>query len=252
MMKKLREKQNPDLDDPVFPQKDRRMFCPECSTKATQSNNATHERRKYECEECGWTGTTRECIRKKMAVAGSQIRKNVIKPAVQSADVTPKAEEKEMDDTPHKLTRKSRALHLQARNWGDSPLRDFFGWEEGSPVPGRYKDALNVNQKQELARTHPNADVSVDGYFLSKALDPIDCSNCGKRNSRLWDTCEDCGQPISYEGLVSTKPSPESQVNEIKHEAKDKVIMEQAEDIQKAQEKLEKAMKNQLEEKEII
>lgn len=247
LMKKLREKQNPDLDDPVFPQKDRRMYCPDCSAKANQLNNATYQRRKYGCSECSWKGYKSGCDSRKVPISDRRVR-DIVKNAVQNADVTPKAQKREMDNTPHKLFRKSRALHRQAYNWKDSPLRSFFGWEEGSKVPGRYKEALKVNQKQELAKEFPDLDISIDGYFYSDALNPINCSNCGHRNSRLWDICDSCGDPITYQGTEIVEPNPESEINMLKHEAKNQVIIQQTEDPEKAKQMLEDAMQSKLEE----
>ena len=250
IMEKLYDQKQPDLEDPVFASKDSRMFCPECSEKASQVNNATYQRRKYRCKSCGWDGGKNQCKSKKVPISDRRVR-DIIKNAVQSAKVTPKAQKKDMDDTPHKLLRKSRALNKQALNWGDSPLRSFFGWEEGSSVPGRYKDALKVNQKQELSETFPNLDISIDGYFLSRGLDPIVCAECEHLNSRLWDMCYKCNEPVSYQGTQIAEPNTDSKINSLKHEAKNELIQKQTEDTEKVKKMLEDIMESKLEKSEI-
>lgn len=126
-----------------------------------------------------------------------------------------------IDDNPHAVFRKARALHKQAMNWGDGGIRSFFGWAENSSSPGHYKEALEVNQKQDLQNEHPELDINVEGRFYDESLKPTKCSECEKLNSRLWDICNRCGKELTYDGMVMTGDTPDSTKNEIKHEVKD-------------------------------
>ncbi|QGA80870.1 site-specific integrase [Candidatus Nanohalobium constans] len=220
VMKKLYEEQNPDPDEPVFKEKDADIRCPDCRANATRvaknsdKSMSTSSRRKYACDECSWRGKSSSAYRKKEALGAGAVR-DIVKEAVNDSEV------RNIDDNPHAVFRKARALHKQAMNWGDGGIRSFFGWAENSSSPGHYKEALEVNQKQDLQNEHPELDINVEGRFYDESLKPTKCSECEKLNSRLWDICNRCGKELTYDGMVMTGDTPDSTKNEIKHEVKD-------------------------------
>ena len=251
IMRKLRDKQNPDPEDPVFPKQDNRFYCPECGKKVNQINKATFENRRYECPECEWEGRSRDCRAENESISDRRVR-DILKKGVQQANLEG-VNDRDIVDTPHAFFRKGRALNLQALNWDDNPLRDTLGWAESSSSPARYKKALKINQKQQHAETHPHLDIPIDGRFYSKALQPIKCGECEMLNSPIWDFCRNCDQELTYEGLIMRGNSPETEVNNIKHEAKDSVIMKLGEkagmEVDEVRNEIETTMEETLEQK---
>ncbi|MFB6215592.1 MAG: hypothetical protein ABEJ72_01265, partial [Candidatus Aenigmatarchaeota archaeon] len=79
VMKELYESENPSLEDPVFRKLDATFLCPKCSEKLNQVTNASYEKRRYNCPECGWKGKTDEVDKVNEPLTDDAVRRVISK-----------------------------------------------------------------------------------------------------------------------------------------------------------------------------
>jgi integrase len=249
LIRKLYEERNPDPEDAVFYRRNNVLLCPDCGNSPRKLNNSTFERRNYKCSECDWTGKGRDLDKKRTPMTDNTVRA-ILRRTIERSDV------EEIDVTPHKFGRKARALHRQASNWGEGSMRSFFGWAESSSAPGYYKEALEVNQKQDIAKEHPDLEVDIDGRFLDDTMTPSKCEKCDSLVSPLWDLCRRCGHEQTYQGIQRQGNEIDSKKNEVKAKTKDEVIdyLKQKSDVEdnELEELMVERLNQNMEEKGLI
>lgn len=101
---------------------------------------------------------------------------------------------------PHQF-RHSRATFM-ARRLTDAEMCQYFGWRQGSKMPGRYIHMAGRDLTRSLKEKVYDIPITKKEKPEEK-LKPINCERCGLRNSPAATRCQRCGRPLKESGEES-------------------------------------------------
>jgi len=193
LMRKLWEKSDKNLEDPVFLKKNSPNFCPKCDSKLEyESKNRSYSMRIYNCSNCGWSGEQPETLQEKQPLTANAVRR-IIERCFNRTNIS-----QHIDTNPHAVFRKSRAIYKAYIGWTEYQLRAFFGWSPNSDAPKHYieivKEGLEKALMEEFGEEYePEID--------KDALKPLECPNCETVNSSAWSYCQECNTALENNEL---------------------------------------------------
>jgi integrase len=200
LLRELWEENDADLEDPVFIEKRKKSFCPDCDSLAElNGSNTDKEFKEYECSECDWEGKGTDIVRKYTAMGDNAVRR-VLERTIKRAGL-----EGEFAHNPHDFGRKSRAVYKARIGYTDHQMRGFFGWSETSDAPKHYLSLVKEDLEKALAEEY-GEEVEYDNGYDEEALRPIECVKCGRINSPVQDMCSECGNALTEQGEELSKP----------------------------------------------
>jgi integrase len=149
LMKQLQNKQNPELKEPVFQQRNQENLCPQCGSKNLDADrDCSYHKRTYHCQEnnCSWKGNPGEADKKRKPMTGTDMRETLQRLLNQAKNqgTVPK----QITRKPHWFWRDGRSLYWAAKDKNENFLRAFFGWSETSDAPKHY---IELMQESVLA-----------------------------------------------------------------------------------------------------
>ncbi len=101
---------------------------------------------------------------------------------------------------PHHF-RHSRATFM-ARRLTEAEMSQYFGWVQGSRMPGRYVHMAGRDLTRSLKEKVYDIPINKEEKTEDE-LKPINCSRCGLRNSPAATRCQRCGNLLEESGEQS-------------------------------------------------
>lgn len=216
LMKQLQNRENPDLSDPVFQQRNQENLCPKCGSRDLDADrNTAYHRRTYVCQEddCSWSGKASEADKRRKPMTGNDMRQ-VLQRLLSQA----KGEDEVPDQItkkPHWFWRDGRALYWASKDKNENFLRAFFGWSENSDAPKHYielmQESILVGVREDFGETLEES----ERKFNDNTLKPWECS-CGEWVSGLQKYCPECGSEADEDLKHHNKSSPSEDVDQVK------------------------------------
>lgn len=241
LMKQLQNKENPDLSEPVFQQKNQENHCPKCGSKdiEAETRNAAYHRRTYHCQEsgCSWSGKASDADKIREPMTGNDMRQvlqRLLKQAKQEDQVPEQITKK-----PHWFWRDGRVLYWAAKDKNENFLRAFFGWSETSDAPKHYIELMQESVLAGVREDYGEELSKSERKFNDNSLKPWNC-NCGEWVSGLQKYCPDCGEEVSDELKYHNASQPGEEVEDTEKRKLEEAIHEYMEDSGMVEELKEK------------
>ena len=205
LMKKLYDRENPDLEDPVFTQQQATLYCPKCEDTridaSEEERKKNYEKRTYNCKECDWGGTHHDALKKKRPMDGDDARA-ALRTIVNKNHLSDK-----LSPTITKFFRKARACYWAARGKSDDFMRGWHGWSEDSTAPSTYKNLMKETTKEGVRADYDEELTEEEREFSKETIQPFECENCGEWVSPMWNYCNfGCRTEIDSELRAHNKP----------------------------------------------
>lgn len=188
LMRKLWEKSDKNLEDPVFLKNNSPNYCPDCGSKAKPANMNHYSRRTYACSSCSWSGEQTETVQEKEPLTANAVRRTLDR-CFNRTDIP-----QHIDRNPHAVFRKSRAIYKAYIGWTEYQLRAFFGWSPDSDAPKHYIEIVKEGLEKALMEEFGE---EYEPEIEEDALKPLECPKCETVNSPAWSYCQKCNTTLN-------------------------------------------------------
>jgi site-specific recombinase XerD/ribosomal protein L37E len=115
--------------------------------------------------------------------------------------------------------RHARATHL-ASILTEAQMKEYFGWTQGSRMPGRYVHLSGRDVDGTLLRAHglqPRTEEE------APKLTVVKCVRCGLQNSTIHKLCSRCGMPLDLKTALEMKENSARESDEERRKMRDEL-----------------------------
>jgi ribosomal protein L37E len=115
--------------------------------------------------------------------------------------------------------RHARATHL-ASILTEAQMKEYFGWTQGSRMPGRYVHLSGRDLDGTLLRAHglqPRTEEE------APKLTVVKCVRCGLQNSTIHKLCSRCGMPLDLKTALEMKENSARESDEERRKMRDEL-----------------------------